>query len=301
MPSSPAWLAAAVLSGAMHVCPLPAQEPQGAGTGSEGNPVAAPEKKVPLARTTSTAGEREAKEDARSTGFVRFDHSIVPSRVPAGGTGTMSVLMLFEGNACMLSPPPVKFFVLPSQGSLVVGTPKFRPAGPAKLAPALKGMTAYDHYATFDVPFSVPAGTPVGAERLAVSLSYELHDGKTGGLLRRCSDEIVANVVIGPATAAATTAPGTGPGPTGADRRPADARNDGALEPRHQPDAGAAGGSIGVVDEPAATDDAEPAAPTPAVEMSPWPIAALATLLLAALALAAFRLRPQRDVSARSR
>lgn len=152
----------------------------------------------PIRPLTEQEIEIEAgKRALTSRDAATFDPSCEPRRVPVGGRGTIVVLMLLKGDSVMLSPPPVKFSIAPAQGNLtVLGEPTFRPPEQAGLAPALKGLPAYDNYAIFEVPFAVDAGATPGTEHLQLSIQYELIDGQRGGSLGAFRQDIAIDVPV---------------------------------------------------------------------------------------------------------
>ncbi|MGE3174383.1 MAG: hypothetical protein AB7O97_17265 [Planctomycetota bacterium] len=237
-----------------------------------------------------------AKRALTSRDAATFDPSCQPRRVPAGGRGTVVVLMLLKGDSVLLSPPPVKFGFAPTQGNLtVLGQPTFRPPDQAGLAPALKDLPAYDNYAVFEVPFAVDAGATAGTEHLQLTIQYELIDGQRGGSLGAFRQDLAIDVpvvavadepVVVATNSPTSTAPATDAGST---PLPAD---DGMVTPVDSaaPDGHAVDGVVDSSAEP----DSSPDGATPRPEGasgSLWLAAGAIGVALAALLLVALRRR----------
>lgn len=178
------------------------------------------EKPFVIRKDEAELAAQKAKLPGTQQGHISFESSCRPRRLHAGEQGTIQVLMLFAGEAVMLDPPPVKFAIERQQGALVIdGEPRFRPAEPAGLAPALKGLRAYDNYAMFDVPFTVDATAQPGSHPFELTIRYDLVSGTKGIPVGSFTDQVAVaiDVVAGqpeePPAPANTPASGAGRGP----------------------------------------------------------------------------------------
>lgn len=129
-------------------------------------------------------------------GAVRLEGSCTPKKVLPGGTGSITVLMALIGDSVLLDPPPMTFQTLARQDAIQLGTPVFRAVKSAGLAPALKGLPAFDDYAIFDVPFAVDATARPALYPVKLAFTYTLHNGKTGGTHEPYTDEIEVEVSV---------------------------------------------------------------------------------------------------------
>jgi hypothetical protein len=244
------------------------------------------------------AGEAKGKLPGVRAGVVKFDSNCRPGRVSPGSSGTIQVLMAFAGNAVMLDPPPVTFKIEPQQGFLTVdGPPSFQPPEPAGLAPALKGLPAYDNYAIFEVPFGVADDAPAGTQHLDILIRYEVLDGVAGGVLGTFTDRITADVEVA-ATAAEAGLPANAPLGSVGGTQPAARGGEGLRGSKHPDatDALAARPLLGNTPElaersaPAPAPAAMPAVPPPQRE-SPATLLAVGSLALGVIVLLILRRR----------
>lgn len=130
-------------------------------------------------------------------GQCRFETATKPRRIPPGGAGTLVVVMVLEGDAVLVAPPPVTFDIRDRQGPVRLGMPQFRPAKAAVVAPAFQGREVYDNTAMIDIPVEVDVGAPFGKHVVAVGLNFDLHQGKTGSQIGRFADVARCEIEIG--------------------------------------------------------------------------------------------------------
>ena len=173
------------------------------------------------ASKTGVPGKEDTEDDSKLTaeqrlekhmvhggrGHCHFVSACLPGRVLPGGSGTMVVTMVLDGDAVLVSPPPMTFNSPTDQGMVSVGSPTFRPAKVATLAKAFQGQPAYDNYAILDVPFTVSQQAALGSKH-AVSLQmvFDLHSGTSGSMLARFSDSTSATFEVNPDTTVAVGA-----------------------------------------------------------------------------------------------
>jgi LPXTG-motif cell wall-anchored protein len=130
-------------------------------------------------------------------GQCHFVPATMPRRVAPGGDGTLVVVMVLEGDAVLVSPPPVTFELRDRQGPIQLGVPQFRPAKLATLATAFQGREAYDNTAIIDIPFRVDPSTPFGKHPVVLGLAFELHMGRSGHPIGRFSDVVKHDLEVG--------------------------------------------------------------------------------------------------------
>ncbi len=179
-----------------------AQAPDSKATGSRGGerPVSG---ELMKAEEGGEGGKVEAPRYRPARGFCSFVLSVTPARVPPGGRGTLIVTMLFEGNAVMTAPPPVRFNIPSEQGPFQVGPASFRPPKAGYLTEAFRGQPVYDNYAIFEVPFGVDRSSPLGKFRLGGELEFDLHNGSTGQPIQTFLERVGISVEVGEAPAEA--------------------------------------------------------------------------------------------------
>lgn len=141
--------------------------------------------------------EAAANQPRSARGMCHFVTACVPKRVPPGGSGTIVVVMVMEGDSVLLTPPPVTFDYPEQQGSIRMGQPQFRPARTATLATAFQGNPVYDNTAMIDIPFTVATNTVFGKTNAWVNLTFDLHQGRTGQPIGRFTDRATCDIEIG--------------------------------------------------------------------------------------------------------
>lgn len=181
---------------------LPAQE-KPATQGKIDAPSAADERPVsgqatkPAIAPKSIAGAETGKRTGAASGHTAFEAACDPATLAPGESGTLVVLMKLRGDAVMLDPPPVEFSFSRHQGALSIdGEPRFRPATPKGLAPAMKGTPVHDDVAIFDVPVTASPGAAEGTHRLELAIQYELWNGAKGGGYGRFKDLVAGEVRV---------------------------------------------------------------------------------------------------------
>lgn len=198
-----------------------------------------------------TPEERLARNIIYGAGnFCRLQGGLKPSRLLPGQSGTYTVVMILQGDAVLVAPPPLTLKSPPQQGSLTLGGIGFHPAKPArdKRAKAFLGQPIYDDYAIFELPVTMANTAQLGSRHaLSLELQFDLHSGTSGQPIGRFVDRVAYTVECGAAPdptvaaggaarqeGAALQAPVTPP-------EPVRGAATGAVDPSHIPNTDVAG------------------------------------------------------------
>lgn len=130
--------------------------------------------------------------------YCRLHISVTPPKLLPGQSGTVKVLMAFQGKAVLPVPPPLELVGAAQQGMLSLGAYTLSPAPMGKLASAYLGRPVYDNYAVLEMPVTMSPSAALGSRHVvAVDLKFDLYDGSSGQPINRFLDRVSTEVDVG--------------------------------------------------------------------------------------------------------
>lgn len=128
----------------------------------------------------------------------RLHISVTPPKLLPGQSGTVKVLMAFQGKAVLPVPAPLELVGAAQQGMLTLGAYTLSPAPMGKLASAYLGRPVYDNYAVLEMPVTMSPSAALGSRHVvAVDLKFDLYDGSSGQPIGRFLDRVATELDVG--------------------------------------------------------------------------------------------------------